>query len=226
MSKPIISLILPFYKQVSHVERIYKSYCECLDSLEITWEIIFVINGPDDGTKGLLYSICNRSNIKIESVPFSGWGRAVKYGISKSEGNYICYTNTARTDISDFTIIIKYALLTNDNLVKATRIIRANWIRKIGSTLYNLQFRLLFDYPIWDVNGTPKVFPSNLLNKFQLYSDDDLIDAEIIAKTAKYNIRIIEVPVRFTNRLSGKSTTNILSAIKMYLGLYQLRQKI
>jgi hypothetical protein len=56
--------------------------------------------------------------------------------------------------------------------------------------------------------------------------DDDLIDAEIIANCSKYKVRVIEVPVRMTARLSGRSTTNVMSALRMFKGLYKLRAGI
>src|ERR1700752_983941 len=109
MSQPVFSIILPFYKQINHVESIYTTYCEHLDKLNESWEMIFVINGPDDGTKKKLESLNNRSNVIIETLEKGGWGRAVKHGLAKASGKYLCYTNTARTDINDLILILKYA---------------------------------------------------------------------------------------------------------------------
>jgi|694.fasta_scaffold90166_2 glycosyltransferase involved in cell wall biosynthesis len=226
MENPVFSIILPFYKQSEHVERIYRSYCEQLDRLGHPWELVFVINGQDDGTRGILERICERENIVIESLDKGGWGRAVKHGLSKARGMYLCYTNTARTDISDLVAILELALAGRENVVKATRLIRESWMRRLGSTLYNIQFRLLFRYPVWDVNGTPKVLPRRVFEKIPITRDDDLIDAEIIANCSKYQIRVIEVPVRMTARLSGRSTTNMMSALRMFKGLYKLRAGI
>lgn len=226
MSNPVFSIILPFYKQINHVEGIYKTYCEHLDRLNESWELIFVINGPDDGTMDKLKTLATRPNIVIERLEKGGWGRAVKHGLAKARGQYLCYTNTARTDINDLMLILKYALVNDDNVVKATRIIREKFTRKLGSTLYNLECRMLFRVPIWDVNGTPKVLPRKVYDKITITSEDDLIDAEIVALCVKNRVRIIEIPVIATKRLSGKSTTNYFSAFKMYKGLFSLRKKL
>ncbi|MGZ3864202.1 MAG: glycosyltransferase family 2 protein [Bacteroidia bacterium] len=226
MSAPVYSIVLPFYKQINHAESIYNTYCEHLDRLKESWEIIFVINGPDDGTYNKLTTINTRSNVHVERIERGGWGRAVKYGLSKAAGAYLCYTNTARTDINDLTLILKYALVNDDNVVKATRIIREKWTRKLGSTLYNLECRMLFRVPVWDVNGTPKVLPRKVYKDMKITSEDDLIDAEIIALCVKNKVRIIEIPVIATKRLSGKSTTNYASAFKMYKGLFGLKKNI
>lgn len=224
--EPTFSIILPLYKQINHAQRIYDTYCEHLDRFRHSWELIFVINGPDDGTKEKLEASNKRSNIRIEVLKKGGWGLAVKHGLAVSHGKYLCYTNTARTDINDLILILKYALVNDDNVVKATRIIREKISRKIGSTLYNLECRLLFKVPVWDVNGTPKVLPRRVYQKLRITSEDDLIDAEIMALCVKHRVRIIEIPVIATKRLSGKSTTNYLSAFKMYCGLLKLKRKL
>jgi hypothetical protein len=123
-------------------------------------------------------------------------------------------------------MILNYAKVNNDNVVKATRIIREKMTRKIGSTLYNLECRILYQVPIWDVNGTPKVIPRKVYEQLDVRSDDDLIDAEIMIKCVRNKVRIIEIPVISTVALSaGSSTTNYASAYKMYKGLLRFRDK-
>jgi hypothetical protein len=77
-----------------------------------------------------------------------------------------------------------------------------------------------------DVNATPKVFPARIIKSMNILSDNDLIDAEILARCFKQKIPIIEVPIYFNERISGRSSTNISSALRMYWGLFKLRKKI
>ncbi len=91
--------------------------------------------------------------------------------------------------------------------------------------LYNLECRMLFDSPVWDINGTPKIFPRQFKPLLEFSREDDLIDAEFIALCRKYDYPILEVPVLSTKRHSGKSTTNYNSALKMYIGAYLLWQQ-
>jgi hypothetical protein len=217
------SVILPLYKQVSHAELLYKTYVENLDKLDESWELLFIVNGVDDGAVAKLNSLNARPNVKVLWLEKGGWGRAVKFGMAQAEGKYLCYTNSARTEIEDLIMILNYAKVNNDNVVKATRIIREKMIRKVGSTLYNFECRMLYKVPVWDVNGTPKVIPKRIYDELGITSDDDLIDAEIIIKCSKKNVRIIEIPVISTARISGSSTTNFASAYKMYAGLLRFK---
>ncbi len=226
MITPIFSVILPLYKQVNHAEHLYKTYTEHLDTLGEPWELLFIVNGANDGAVEKLNSLNNRPNVKIFWLEKGGWGRAVKFGLSKAEGKYLCYTNSARTEIEDLLLILNYAKVNNDNVVKATRIIREKLTRKAGSILYNLECRILYKVPVWDINGTPKVLPRKVYDKLNIVSDDDLIDAEIIVRCSMMNVKIIEIPVVSTTRISGASTTNFKSAFKMYSGALKLKKKL
>jgi len=218
------SVILPLYKQLSHAEHLYNTYTKHLDTLGETWELLFIVNGVNDGAVEKLNSINTRPNVKVLWLEKGGWGRAVKFGLAQAEGKYLCYTNSARTEIEDLIMILNYARVNNDNVVKATRIIREKMIRKVGSTLYNMECRMLYKVPVWDVNGTPKVLPKKVYEELDITSDDDLIDAEIIIKCVRNNVRIIEIPVVSTTRISGSSTTNFKSAYKMYSGLLRFKK--
>lgn len=227
MNKIIFSVILPIYKQEEQVPYIIQSYAEALGKSGESWELILVVNGEKDNS----FSVAGRvigdnKKIKAFNLKEGGWGRAVRYGLSVASGEYMCYTNSARTNISDLMLMLKYAKVNDEAVIKATRIIRESFLRKLGSVLYNFENRFLFKTPVWDVNGTPKIIPARVLAKFEIISDGDLIDAEIMAKCFKNNIPIIEIPVVSTQRISGKTTTNIRSALKMYRGLLRLRKKI
>ena len=226
-ASPTFSVILPVYNQSQDIERIIKEYPEKLDKLNIPWELIFIVNGSkDDSYVKLSYYIKAFPNVHVYNLDIPGWGHSVKFGISKSTGQYICYTNSARTDIEDLILIMKYALINENIVIKANRIIRDSFIRKLGSTIYNLEFRLLFRIPVWDVNATPKVISAKIIREFDLQEDSDLIDAELIVKCMKMNKHFIEVPVVNTKRFHGRSTTNVISAIRMYFGLFLLKKYI
>jgi glycosyltransferase involved in cell wall biosynthesis len=227
MSNNLYSIILPAYKQENQISLLYETYVNALSLLSDPWELIFVINGQKDNSQKILEDLSKHDpRIKIHYLEKGGWGRAVKYGVSVATGEFICYTNSARTNIDDLILMLKYAKINDKAIIKATRIVRESFFRKFGSILYNFGNRFLFKTPVWDVNGTPKIIPRKMLDLFEIVSDDDLIDAEIMARCFKSKMMIIEIPVISTTRISGKSTTNIRSAFKMYWGLFKLKKII
>lgn len=227
MNSVKFSIILPIYNQESHLKEIVESYKKTLDKIKGGWEVILVVNGSKDNSFQKAKSLCEKyKNFSFYNLKLGGWGRAVKFGLSKGKGKYLCYTNSARTNVEDLILILKYAEVNEDVVVKASRIVRERFDRKFGSVLYNFENRLIYKTPIWDVNGTPKVIPTKVYKKLKITSDDDLIDAEIMAKCVKNSVKIIEIPITNFQRISGKSTTSLASALKMYFGLLKLKWKV
>ena len=225
--KPKVSVILPIYNQSSQIEFLFEQYTSKLENLNVTWEVLFIVNGSKDDSheKALAYSKQN-PNVKTFNLEKGGWGRAVKFGLSKAEGELVCYTNSARTAVEDLILVLKCSLANDDIVIKTTRVIRESFVRKIGSILYNYENRLLLGTPLWDVNGTPKVIPSKYLEGLNIISEGDLIDAEIMAKLYRKNVQLVEILITSTKRISGKSTTKFSSAFKMYKGLFKLKNQI
>ena len=221
---PKFSLVLPAYKQAAHIAHTIESYrIECDKAGLSSFEMIIVINGPDDGTLKIVQNMAQKdSRIAYIVSQKSGWGAAVRTGLSAAQGTYVCYTNTARTAPYDLVRLMSSANEQSDLIYKAVRYTRDSIFRTIGTKIYNTMFNVLFNSHVLDVNGTPKVFKRSILTKVRLQSDGDLIDAELIAKSLRHNISIIEIPISSTKRVSGVSTTTIKSALKMYFGLLRL----
>ncbi len=224
---PRVSVILPIYNQGKQIEYLFEKYLS-LEQLGVTWEVLLVVNGSKDDSYAKALEVAQRnSNFKVFNLELGGWGRAVKFGISNAAGDVICYTNSARTSVDDLMLILTYALANENIVIKTSRIVRESFVRKIGSILYNYENRTLLGTPIWDVNGTPKVFSSKLIKSIPLQSDGDLIDAEVMAQVYRKGIQIVEILIISTTRIGGgRSTTSFKSAWRMYKGLLNLRKAL
>ena len=227
MSDPYYSVILPVHNQADHIAEIVGSYDRALQQAGLDYEFLLVVNGAGDAS----LAECERlttllPRVRVFNEERGGWGRAVKRGIREARGTLVCYTNSARTTERDLTLLLLYARAFPDVVIKANRKIRESIQRRVGSLLYNLECRTLFDLSCWDVNGTPKVFPRSYAALLALESDDDMIDAEFVALCRQNDYPMIEVPIFSTRRHGGASTTSYRSALGMYVGAYRLRQKL
>lgn len=224
-SNTLVSIVLPVYKQGDHIGKIVQEYQEGLEKMPNPYEMLLVVNGSRDNS----LEVCNQlaqqhDNIRVLHSERGGWGLAVKLGIAEARGDLICYTNSARTSAQDLTLLVLYATINQPVVIKANRKIRESWQRRLGSLLYNLEVRALFDVAYWDINGTPKVFSRSFDKLLALQRDDDLIDAEFNAVCRREGYPVLEVPIFSTRRHGGKSTTNYKSALRMYMGAYRLWQ--
>jgi glycosyltransferase involved in cell wall biosynthesis len=224
----LASVVLPVYNQADHIGDVLESYVDELAKLRIDYELLPVINGPRRDDSLAICQDLERKHPAIRTlcIDQGGWGRAVIAGLAAARGDLLCYTNSARTSGKDLLLFLMYGSVHEDSVIKANRKIRENWKRRLGSLLYNLECRSAFDLAYWDINGTPKVFHRNLSRLLALRSGNDLIDLEFNAICRKENYPVLEVPLFSTSRHSGRSTTNISSAIRMYTGVFKLRREM
>jgi glycosyltransferase involved in cell wall biosynthesis len=223
MSYSLISVILPVYNQADHIEAVVEEYETALVKIPTSHELLLVVNGCRDDSLDVCKDLAKRhQTVSVIHTEKAGWGRAVVLGLATAVGDLLCYTNLARTHAKDLTLILLYATVHPDIVIKANRKIRDHWHRRLGSLLYNLECRALFDLSYWDINGTPKVFPRKFGKLMSLSRQDDLIDAEFNALCRREGYPVLEVPIFSTLRHGGASSTNYVSALKMYWGAVRL----
>jgi glycosyltransferase involved in cell wall biosynthesis len=223
MTAEVASVVLPVHNQADHVGRVVEDYMEALERARLAYELVLVPNACRDDTAAVARALAARHpSVRVIESELGGWGRAVKLGLAAARGSLLCYTNSARTGPEDLTLLLLYAVAHPNIVVKANRKIREHWTRRLGSLLYNLQCRTLFDLACWDVNGTPKVFPRSMTALLALSRDDDLIDAEFAAICRREGYPMLEVPIFSSRRHGGKSTTSYGTAGRLYVGAYRL----
>ncbi|OGG53696.1 hypothetical protein A2851_02310 [Candidatus Kaiserbacteria bacterium RIFCSPHIGHO2_01_FULL_53_29] len=221
---PSFTIILPFLRQTDHMTDVVNDFKERLSASGLSYEIIIVMNGMSELDREKIRTVEESPRILECTLRERGWGRAVLAGMREARGEYVCYTNSARTGSHELIRLLTYAVVSKDTIVKATRVERETKMRKWISIAYNVLNRLVLKTPIWDVNATPKIIPKKVLDLLSPTSLGDSIDAEIMYKAFRKGIPIVEIPIRQIERKSGKSTTNWMSALKMFIGLLYIRR--
>jgi glycosyltransferase involved in cell wall biosynthesis len=221
----LTSLVLPVYNQADHIDGIVEGYLAAVRRVGNPLEVLVVTNGCTDRSIEVCETLAERHEpVRHIGLTPPGWGRAVRAGLREARGERLIYTNSARTTPEMLSLMLSYARAYPDIVLKANRKIRDSWHRRLGSLLYNLECRALFDLPTWDINGTPKVFPRALSRLMELERDDDLIDVEFAMVCRREGYPVVEVPILATVRHGGRSTTNYRSALRMYRGALELRR--
>ena len=222
---PALSVVLPFRDQADHLAQVVEEHTDALARFPGEVQLVLVPNASCDDTAGICHRIAaGRDDIKVVELERGGWGRAVRAGLNAADGELLCYTNSARTESGQLLLLALSAHARPNVVIKANRRIRENFRRRIGSMLYNIECRLLFNLATWDINGTPKVFPRAFHRLLGAQSDDDLYDAEFVAICSQAGYPIVEVPILSTVRRGGTSTTSYGSAYRMYRGALALRK--
>lgn len=219
----LVTIVLPVHNQADHIALVVEGYLEKLRRVVPKFEMLLVSNGCRDASPEVCADLASKHpEVRhIDSRP-GGWGVAVRLGLREARGEILCYTNSARTTADDLVLILLYSRTNPEAVVKANRKIRESFVRRLGSLIYNLECRALFDLPYWDLNGTPKVFPRSLSRLCQLECESDLIDAEFAVVCREEGYPMVEVPLISHGRHGGRSTTNWRTALRLYIGALRL----
>ena len=228
MTVALASVVLPVYNQAGHIGALLGEYADALERLPFPFELLPVVNGPRRDNS---LEICrdlerSRQGIRTLCLDEGGWGRAVRYGLAHATGDLLCFTNSARTTSQDLLMFLLFGSVHPDCAIKANRKIRESARRRLGSLVYNLECRALFDLPYWDINGTPKVFNRQLARLLTLTRDDDLIDLEFNVICRRENYCVVEVPIVSERHSSSPSTTGLGAAFRMYAGAWRMKRDL
>lgn len=222
-STPWVSVVLPVHNQAGHIAALVRTYTEALAQIGRSCEFILAVNGCRDNSLEVCEALARTSpDVRVISDSRAGWGRAVRAGLDAARGEVLCYTNSARTSAADLRQLILAGIANPTSVIKASRRVRDNWRRRIGSMLYNLECRVLFGLSVWDINATPKVFSRAHAALLTLKEDGDLLDAEFAITCHRHGYPVLEIPIFANRRQGGSTTTNYRSAVGMYLGAYRL----
>jgi glycosyltransferase involved in cell wall biosynthesis len=219
MKSASVSVIMPFCNQADFTREIVCGHVAMLAEAGIAHELILVPNGSVDDTNAVCRALAAElPHVHCLEIDQRGWGCAVRSGIAAATGALICYTNSARTQPDDLRRIITHAMQNPGLVVKATRFNRHSRIRRLGSLIYNVLCGALLRLPTRDVNGTPKVFPHSASTLRNLQREDDLIDLEFMWRCARGALPVAEIPVYGDARRGGDSTTDCMTAWRLYSG--------
>lgn len=222
-----LSVVLPCRNQADHIGTVLERYFAPLDATGCPYELVVVPNACTDDTMAIVRHLAGRDpRVVVAENPAGGWGLSVLTGLRAAHGAILCYTNSARTDPAHIPALLDLYDRHRPCVAKVTRVRRGAPLREFGSWLYNLESRLLFGLPTWDVNGTPKIFARELFETLQPAQAGDLLDLEFLSGAARLGIPIMELPVEGFTRHGGRSSTNLGSAWKMYTGAVALRRTL
>jgi len=202
-----------------------------LDQSCVDFEIVVVIDGPDDQTRNVLRAIeDSRVSVRELSVN-SGKGAALRAGCISSTSEFTAFID-ADLDIHPTSLMNCIETLTrsNDPLVVCAygskfhpkSQVQYPTTRRIGSYIFRWLIRGLFQIQCNDTQTGVKVFRTVPLLEALAFTREErfLFDVELLVVLWKLNYRFIEAPVKLDFQYS--STINPNAIVKMFTDLFGL----
>lgn len=209
----LLSLIVPTYKQEKIIEKNIHSLNDALESIQVPFEVIVVIDGQVDKTHEKLKKLKSK-NIKVISYKENlGKGNAVKTGMLQAKGDIIGFIDAGmEIDSTSISMLLNHMIWYDADIVVGSKLhpvsqIEYPFFRRILSRGYRMIIRMLFGLKVRDTQVGLKlykkkvveqVFPKLLVKKFAF-------DVETLAVANALGFkRIYDAPVKL--KLGKEST--------------------
>lgn len=201
-----------------------------LDRVARDYEIILVDDGSQAQTRGILEKI-NLLSDRVRVVYHErnqGYGSAIRTGIQQSKYEYIFYTDAdAQYDARELELLLP-CMTDRVDIVNGYKIKRSDpFYRVIIGKLYYHITKLMFGFPIRDVDCDFRLMRKSIFDQVELKSNSGVICVEMITKIHRAGFRFAEVGVHHYFRTSGKSQfLNFRRVFRVGIDLFRLWWKL
>lgn len=198
-----LSVIIPVYNEVENIEEILKR----VKATKLTWEIIVVDDGSQDGTRDVLKKLDGKTGIHvILHEKNQGKGAAVRTGLQAARGDTILIQDAdLEYSPNDYPVLLEPLNNHTADVVYGSRFLGgprrvAMFWHMIANKLLTFMTNILYDTILSDMETGYKVFRSEVIEGMVLHSNHFDFEPEFTAKILKRHYRIYEVPISFNPR--------------------------
>jgi glycosyltransferase involved in cell wall biosynthesis len=225
-----VSLVIPAYNEEKNIELAALGLIGEFNHANIPLELVLVDNGSHDNTASILDNLKQKyPQIKTVTIKVNeGFGWGITNGLKLCKGDYVGYLGAdSQIDSKDVVKVAQKLESEGLDLCKVDRVRRNDGlIRIILSKYFNILFFVLYQVPIGDVNGSPKIMKYACYKKLNLISKDWFIDAETMIKAAKYDFKVGKVNVEFKKRDQGSSHVKFGTILEFMKNLIRYKKVV
>jgi glycosyltransferase involved in cell wall biosynthesis len=214
--KPVYSVVIPLKDEEKNIPILHKELFSVMDSLEESYEIIYVNDGSRDKT---LEELKKLKNVKIINLN-RNYGQAVALdaGFKLSKGEIvISIDGDLQNDPKDIPRLIKKLEETNLDVVAGWRKKRKDSLGfKILTNIGRFCRRIIISDPVHDTGCTLRVYKRKAVDSLDLYGE---MHRYILALLRWKGFRIGELEVNHRPRINGKTKYGYSKAIRGFIDL-------
>lgn len=222
-----LSLVMPLFNEAAGVEQTVRSLHATLSLVKLPFQLILVDNGSQDQTRAIIEALLPElPGTELLHLPTNqGYGGGILAGMRMAQAPVLGFL-WGDSQIAPYTVIRLYEQLTRDHLdmVKATRSVRLDGLqRRAITTLYHQLFPLFFPVHLPDLHGCPKLFTQKAWHQLNADATDWFLDAQLMIRAQRLNLRIGQVEVVCWPRTKGRSKVKAATLVEFAQNLLRYR---
>lgn len=231
MKKPLLSIILPSYKEEDNLKIILLELIDACQKLCHDRYQIIVVDSvePLDNTATLCKELSRKEYnvLYIQREKGNEYGNAIRTGIKYASGRHVVFMDADGSHSPEFLEKL-YQNKEKGDVIIASRYIKSGDNKNPGhlvalSKILNIFCRLFLNIPCMDISNSYKMYRLTDLKNIELKCDHLDIIEEILYKVYKsrqklgLGCQLVEIPFIFNPRRYGRSKRNLFLLIINYL---------
>ncbi len=215
-----LSVVIPVYNEEENIESLYKELKEVLESMGISYEIIFVDDGSTDKSGRILDAIAEKdgSVVVIHFRRNYGQTAAISAGFDYAKGDIIVTMDAdLQNDPHDIPKLLE-KINEGYDIVSGWRKERKDpyWSRVFPSNIANWIISKITGIYLHDYGCTLKAYKKEIAKEIKLYGE---LHRFIPALASEIGVKIAEIPVNHRPRYKGESKYGLARVFKVLLDL-------
>jgi cellulose synthase/poly-beta-1,6-N-acetylglucosamine synthase-like glycosyltransferase len=236
LTKPVlthrgISIVLPAWNEEEIIAETVMSVVDALQTMTSDFEVIVVDDGSVDRTGEIADALaqehaCVRA---IHNRPNQGYGGALNAGFQAASKELLFFMDAdGQFAIGDLALLITSLEQGKGDVALGYRARRRDPLpRLLNARAWKLLVSSLFRFHVRDIDCAFKLMPTALVRKADLQSRGAMINTELLAKFARMDVSIAQVPVGHFPRQKGKATgANVRVILRAFRELFQLYHQV
>lgn len=207
-TRPGISAVFPAYNDAGTIPSMVVRAVMALRQVTDDYEVIVTNDGSADYTGPVLDELATLLPcLRVIHHPKNrGYGHALRSGFAAATKELVFYTDgDAQYDPGEL-LLLAERWGDDVDIVNGYKISRNDpWHRVIIGRLYHHAMRLLFGFPIRDVDCDFRLIRRSCFEAVTLESPDGTLPLEMVKKFTDAGFRFAEVPVHHFHRVYGRS---------------------
>lgn len=220
-----VSIIIPARNEAGNIAKIIPS----IPKFAKSQEFIFIEGGSRDKTwEKIKIEEKKRKNVVTLKQKGQGKANAVWEGLKKANGQILIIYDADRT-VNPKDLIKFYQVLASDvgKFANGNRLLypmegdAMQTINRLGNQIFSWLFTWILGQRFKDTLCGTKAFWANDFKKFKKSGSDPFGDFDLIFSAIRRNLKVIEIPVRYKERVYGSTNIN-----RFYHGLLLIKMTL
>ncbi|HEY7269148.1 MAG TPA: glycosyltransferase family 2 protein [Dehalococcoidia bacterium] len=203
-----VSAFFPCYNDANTIPGLVRTVDAALRGLTDDYEVIVVDDGSRDDSRAIVRGLmAELPKLRlVEHERNMGYGGALRTGFASARKDFVFYTDgDGQYDPAEIDILAR-EMGPGVDVVNGYKISRQDpWYRHIVGGAYQSITRLMFSFPIRDVDCDFRLMRRSVFDRLTLESNDGAICIELVRKLKDSGCRMVEVPVHHYPRAYGSS---------------------